>query len=154
MTMLDTDQRLREARTAALWKRGTMGADIEHYSSRVCFSFMAFFLQLSYSRENGHTRRSMTEVLVIAIRGSTMDYERAMATVRRETMTTTVLDAERWPCEAGTTVLWRRAMTSTATELDGSMVCLDFNTLCLQLPYSRKNGCTRQRLSDIQAAAM
>ncbi|KAI6028280.1 hypothetical protein F5J12DRAFT_371819 [Pisolithus orientalis] len=82
-----------------------MGTDIEHYSSRVCVSFMAFFLQLSYSRANGHMQQSMTEVLVITIRGSMMDYERAMVTVRRETTTTTVLDAEQWPCEAGTAVL-------------------------------------------------
>ncbi|KAI5987951.1 hypothetical protein F5J12DRAFT_532735 [Pisolithus orientalis] len=71
MTTLGTDRRLCEARTAIRWQKGMTSADIELYSSRFYVGIETFYLQLRYSRKNGCTQRSMSDIQASATRAPT-----------------------------------------------------------------------------------
>ncbi|KAI6157328.1 hypothetical protein BKA82DRAFT_20166 [Pisolithus tinctorius] len=95
------------------------------------------------------------EVLAIAIRGSTMDYERAMAvSTQARVVATMALDADRRPREEKMAIQWRRGAKSASAEHDSSRVHSEFRTLYLHLPYSRDIGWLRRSATNVQAAAI
>ncbi|KIO05388.1 hypothetical protein M404DRAFT_25511 [Pisolithus tinctorius Marx 270] len=122
---------------AVRWEQSTTSAGTGLDGPRFCFDTIMLYLQLSYSREGGYMRQRPTDVQAIAI----------------QEMTTTVLNAERWPCEARTAVICRRSARSTDIELDGSQVCFDFGALYLHLFYSRDSRWLRRNATDILAIA-
>ncbi|KIO00589.1 hypothetical protein M404DRAFT_29291 [Pisolithus tinctorius Marx 270] len=132
MTAFYTDRWPHKARLAVRWKQGTMSMSTESDGSEVRFDFKTLYLHLCYSREGSYLRRTATAVQ----------------------RTRTTLGTDRWPCKARTTVLWRRGTMSADVGLGGPRVCLDSGTRYLHLCYSRENGCTRRRTSDIQAATI
>ncbi|KIO09246.1 hypothetical protein M404DRAFT_22426 [Pisolithus tinctorius Marx 270] len=135
---LSADQRPGKIGCAVLWRQGATSACTGLDGPGFCFDFIAFYLQRFYTRDNGYRRRRPKEIQTIVIQRTT----------------TTLLSADQWPRESGSTVRRRWGAKSADTELDGSSVCFDFGTFYLQLPYSRKNGRARRCSSYIQAAGI
>ncbi|KIO00845.1 hypothetical protein M404DRAFT_29244 [Pisolithus tinctorius Marx 270] len=71
---------------------------------------------------------------------ATATVTRATTSTRARAGTTTALDSERQPCEAGTAILWRQGAMSAGTGLDSSKVHFGFETPYLHRQYSREAG--------------
>ncbi|KIO08956.1 hypothetical protein M404DRAFT_22198 [Pisolithus tinctorius Marx 270] len=122
-TLISAGQRLGKIEYAVRWEQSATSAGTGLDGPRFCFDSIMLYLQLSYSREGGYMRWRPTDVRVIVIQETT----------------TTVLNAERWPCEARTAVICRRSARSADIEHYGSRFYFDFIAFYLQLSYSRKS---------------
>ncbi|KIN98389.1 hypothetical protein M404DRAFT_31392 [Pisolithus tinctorius Marx 270] len=81
MTMaLDADRWMCEAKMVVRWRQGARSTDAGLGTPRFRFEYIAFYLQLFYSREIGYMRRITTDVPATAIRGTTTIYEETQQT--------------------------------------------------------------------------
>lgn len=132
---LSADKRPYEVGGAVWWERCVTSTGTELDGSK-------------YSRENGYLQRTAT----IAIqRRSTMDYERMTATTVTATTTTTRLEADWWPCKAGTAVHWEQGAMSAGTGLNSPGFCFDSGMYYLHLSYSRDGRQLRRSATSIPA---
>ncbi|KIO12297.1 hypothetical protein M404DRAFT_20122 [Pisolithus tinctorius Marx 270] len=83
--------------------------------------------------------------------GSRIEYGLATATATVTTRTTTALDSERQPCEAGTAVSKRWGATSMGSGLEGPRFLLHSKVFYLQLFYSREIGYMRRSTTNVLA---
>ncbi|KIN93675.1 hypothetical protein M404DRAFT_35877 [Pisolithus tinctorius Marx 270] len=134
-TLLSADKQPYEVGGAVRWERCAMSVDTELDGSEVRFDFETLYLHLCYSREGSYLRRTATAV-------------------PRTAMTMTTPGTDRRPHEARTAVRWEQGATSTSTGLDGPRFRLHSIAIYLQILYSREDGYTQQRTSDIQRIGM